>query len=218
MNKSGSRAVAAVLFWGGLWGIAEAVVGHALHLIRVPGLAGWVMFPFGLWMMRQAFRRSGRTLALAGVPAVAAAVKLADFILPVSDPFIVINPAAAILIEGFAAAVLLLGARKRTPTFASLLSAAAAWRVAYFGWGLASSALPHASNRFGGAGFDPWSFFALDSLINATLIGAGFEVAKRRPSVRVGDGILGWAERITAWPIAAGATVLAAVAAEILSR
>jgi len=35
------------LFWGSLWGIAEASLGHVLHLVGFPGLAGIVMFLLG---------------------------------------------------------------------------------------------------------------------------------------------------------------------------
>lgn len=218
MVKTRSRAILVVLFWGGLWGLAEAMLGHALHLLRIPGLAGWIMFPVGFWTIRRAYRQSGRAVVLAGVPAAAAAVKLADFLLPVSDPFIVINPAAAILLEGCAVAVLFLRLKGRTPSLASLLAAAAAWRAAYSGWGIAASAFLQASNRFGLAGFNPWSYFAADSLINAALIRASFEVAKREASGKLRPRSLGWLDLMAANPALAVSAVLLAAAAEILLR
>lgn len=36
---------ATALFWGSVWGLAEATLGHLLHLARVPGLPGLAMVP-----------------------------------------------------------------------------------------------------------------------------------------------------------------------------
>jgi hypothetical protein len=96
------------LFYGSVWGLGEATLGHLLHLVHVPGLPGLVMFPFGALVMSVALRRSGRAEAafLAGV--VASAFKVLDMIVPGTDPLAVINPVQAILLESAAASVLAL--------------------------------------------------------------------------------------------------------------
>jgi len=218
MARTRTRTVSVILFWGGLWGLAEAVLGHGLHLLRIPGLAGWIMFPVGFWMMRRAFALNGRAVVLAGIPAAAAAVKMADFLLPLSDPFMVINPAAAILLEGLAAGFLLMRSEERTPSFLSLVAVSAAWRAAYFGWGSAAATLWGASGVFGLDGFAPWRFFAVDPLISAALIQAAFLAARSRGAAafrfRAGRPL----DRLAGRPAWAVASLLWAAAVEILLR
>ena len=96
---------AAALFWGSVWGLAEATLGHLLHLARVPGLPGLVMVPVAVAVMgRVAVRsRSAWAVFLAGV--VAASFKLFDLAVPGTSVFALINPAQAILLEALAGAV-----------------------------------------------------------------------------------------------------------------
>jgi hypothetical protein len=96
---------AAALFWGSVWGLGEATLGHLLHLVRVPGLPGLVMVPFAVLIMGRAASRSGGPAAvfLAGV--VAASFKLFDLAVPGTSVFTLINPAQAILLEALAGAV-----------------------------------------------------------------------------------------------------------------
>jgi hypothetical protein len=98
-------ALATALLWGSVWGLAEATVGHVLHLVRVPGLPGLVMVPFAVAIMgRTAARsRSAAAVFLAGV--VAAAFKLFDLLVPGTDLLALSRPIQAILLEALAAAV-----------------------------------------------------------------------------------------------------------------
>jgi hypothetical protein len=89
------------LFWGSLWGLAEATLGHVLHHIPIPGIAGYVMFPIGVFFMVQALNHSGKLSAIHLTALVAAQIKLLDLVLPARSPFAVINPAVAILCESF---------------------------------------------------------------------------------------------------------------------
>jgi len=92
------------LFWGAVWGLGEATLGHLLHLVRVPGLPGLVMFPFGVLVMGRALARSGSAAAVFATGVVAAGFKFLDLLLPGTDILAVINPARAILLEALAAA------------------------------------------------------------------------------------------------------------------
>lgn len=89
------------LFWGSLWGLAEATLGHVLHHVPIPGIAGYVMFPIGVFFMVQAFNHSGKLSAIHLTALVAANIKLLDLFLPARSPFAAINPAVAILCEAF---------------------------------------------------------------------------------------------------------------------
>lgn len=105
--KERASAVSAALVFGSLWGLAEATAGHALHALRVPGLAGFLMFPLGFFLMSLAAARAGRPYAAILTSAVAASVKLVDLLIPGVDVMAVLNPAQAILLQGLAAASLL---------------------------------------------------------------------------------------------------------------
>ena len=128
-GRSSSRAggLGPVLFWGSLWGIWEATVGHIIHLTRVPGLPGFIMFPSAFYFMSKAFIRSERYQSIFLTACVAAGLKLFDIFIPGQSIQAVINPAQAILLESlvvtgfycflqrFNASVLISSGKKRTP-------------------------------------------------------------------------------------------------------
>ncbi len=97
--------LAAALFWGSVWGLGEATLGHLLHLARVPGLPGLVMVPFAVAVMGRAAvqSRSAGAVFLAGV--VAAGFKLFDLVVPGTDLLALSRPIQAILLEALAGAV-----------------------------------------------------------------------------------------------------------------
>lgn len=90
----------AILSCGLAWGAAEASLGHVLHGLSVPGLAGLIMAPLGLWAMARAVRESGRPAAAWAASALAATVKMADILLPGRGLIMAFRPALAILAEG----------------------------------------------------------------------------------------------------------------------
>ena len=87
------------LFWGSLWGLCEATLGHLLHTLRLPALPGALMLPIGVYFMLRAFRASGRVSAIFLASLVAAGSKFWDFFLPMHTPAAVFNPALAIVSE-----------------------------------------------------------------------------------------------------------------------
>lgn len=108
MNTPGKSRVpllGLVLFFGSVWGLGEATLGHLLHLTRVPGLPGLVMFPFGVLVMGRALARSGSAAAVFATGVVAAGFKFLDGLLPGTDILAIINPAQAILLEALAASI-----------------------------------------------------------------------------------------------------------------
>jgi hypothetical protein len=102
MNKRREAAAQTriLLAWGFAWGAAEATLGHLLHWIPVPGLAGAVLAPLGIWAMAAAVRATDRPASAFVVSTLAAAVKMADIFLPGRGPVMTLRPALAILAEG----------------------------------------------------------------------------------------------------------------------
>jgi len=104
MTRSRS-ALSTALLWGAVWGLAEATLGHLLHLLRVPGLPGLIMVPVAVMVMGRVAARSGSaaTVFLAG--AVAASFKLFDLFVLGTDLLALSRPIQAILLEALAGAV-----------------------------------------------------------------------------------------------------------------
>lgn len=96
---------AAALFWGSVWGLGEATLGHLLHLARVPGLPGLVMAPLAVLVMGRAAARSRSAAAVFLTGVVAAGFKFLDLFLPGTDLLAIAHPVQAILLEALAGAV-----------------------------------------------------------------------------------------------------------------
>lgn len=91
-----------IIFWGACWGVLEATLGWALHLVHFKGEA-LILYPFGLMCMMMAFRQSGKISSVIQVATVAAVVKLSNlFFVPATPFYYVTNPAMAIFLEGAA--------------------------------------------------------------------------------------------------------------------
>ncbi|MCT4660563.1 MAG: hypothetical protein N4A40_01785 [Tissierellales bacterium] len=129
-----------IVFWGAIWGLAEASLGYLLHMIEfVPGLSSVTMTCIGFFCMHQAYKGAEKSSHVVGVAGIAAGIKLVNFLMPVSTPLKVINPAVAILLEGALAFVALSIAQKDGAKFglkeAVLFSFV--WRFAFVGIQLA---------------------------------------------------------------------------------
>ena len=159
------------LLWGFLWGAVEATLGHTLHLIPIPGLAGFIMFPVGTIFMLRAWLSTGNPSSIFLTSTAAAAVKLFDMFLPGPGIFAAVNPALAILCEGLAVAGLFSFVRpqNRFHPF-TLLSVSLSWRLVYFGFIAAPAAFLGAPNFFMLGSFILFKYFLFESLINTIVL------------------------------------------------
>jgi len=203
-----ASTIAVALFYGSLWGLAEATAGHILHLLRIPGLAGFIMFPVGFFLMRRAFSRSGRFLAVFLTSWIAAGIKLADLFLPGADFLAVWNPVQAILLEGLAAAGILLAARKIHLTAAQAILASLSWRLAYFALSFLWIELLAAGNLFQAGPVFLLRFLLLDSLANGLLIYFIMKMRLPLPTEKT--------TKLFRRPALATALLIAALAAEVV--
>lgn len=121
-----------VLFWGAMWGIGEATIGNLIHLgsIALPGLPGFVMFPVAFYFMRKVYLETKEPKAVFYASAIAAAIKLIDFLVPGYMAIRIINPALSILIEGLAVALVFAYCERNERVFGFLegFSAGISWR------------------------------------------------------------------------------------------
>jgi hypothetical protein len=135
MNRDTLKQMAVVsLFWGALWGIAEATFGYLAHLVVfIPGIAGFIMFPIGFYFMTRAYKDTGKAGSLFITAAAAASIKLVDLFLPNLSPIHTINPAIAILMESAAVFLVfkLLNAKPLQFRFGEVLIASTGWRLGF---------------------------------------------------------------------------------------
>jgi len=100
----GEGLLATALVYGAAWGLAEATLGHILHLARVPGLPGLVMVPIAVAIMGRVAALSRSAAAVFLAAAVAASFKLLDLLVPGTDFLALVHPVQAILLEALAGA------------------------------------------------------------------------------------------------------------------
>jgi hypothetical protein len=122
--RSGRRGdlFGAALYYGAIWGLGEAILGHLLHLARVPGLPGLVMVPFAVAVMGRAAARSRSAAAVLLAGAVAASFKLLDLLVPGTGLPALVHPVQAILLEALAGAIWV-GSRRTEGVTSPALSA-----------------------------------------------------------------------------------------------
>lgn len=200
----------AALAFGALWGAAEATLGHLLHAARIPGLAGFVMFPLALFLLARAYGSTGRLGVLPAAAAIAASVKLVDAFLPGSDLGMVLNPALAVFLEGLAATALL-GAAGKPVRLRPLPVALAAlsWRLVFLLVRPAERALAGASNPWtSGAACRPVPLLLEAAAATAVIMG----LARFLP----GPGVVRGAGPFRLHPAAAAALFGTALAVEVL--
>lgn len=165
-----SNQAGVVIFWGSLWGLAEATLGTLLH--SVPWVAGFFMFPIGFYFMRRAYRGTGRLSSIFLSASIAATIKLTGLILPLQAPVRVINPAISILIEGLAVLLFfkIFDHSKDKLRFQEIVTAAVGWRLIFLGYHLLLLALSLYDGilQLGWDGL--FRFVILDSLVNSGVI------------------------------------------------
>lgn len=160
------------IFWGSLWGIIEATGGHLLHWLHIPGLAGFLMFPVGIFFMVKSYFSSKRLSSVFITSLVAAHFKLFDLFLPSPSLFAVINPAAAIIFESLAVTVFLSwrSLPKLLSQIPSLWAMSLSWRLLYGLWVTFCGFIFPIQSFLDLGTLHAVRFFILESLVNGVLI------------------------------------------------
>ena len=203
------KQLSTFLFLGAAWGICEAGIGYVLHRMAVllPGLPGALMFPIGYYWMSKAQKTTGEVSAPLEIAAIASAIKLADFLIPGTDPIRVINPALSILMEGLAVtAVCALGLTKRFPLFFKVLGMGIIWRGMFSVYLYLISMIDLPALLVTSGMGTLLRFVLLESFINALVIFACIRLAVRLPGHRP--------RPIS--PLAASAAILFALSLQVL--
>lgn len=174
MNKEAIKKWMVVsVFWGALWGFAEATLGYLAHLVLlIPGIAGFIMFPIGFYFMTRAYRETGKLASLFSTAAVAASIKLVDLFLPGLSPIKTINPALCILMESLVVIALFKAVKFDLGKirFKEALAAAAGWRIAFLAYSSLLFVFSVSGEFFQGGIVPVLRFLLLGSIVNAVLI------------------------------------------------
>lgn len=145
MKPETKTMLSTVIFFGALWGLAEATLGYALQFLP-PIVSGAVMMPIGALILIRGFTSTDSTRAVFLIALVAISVKAVNFFLPGLPPIKTYNPMIAMLLQTvFIAGVLPVLKRENLPvTIVSFIGASIAWRLAF----LLNNSLNHALTGF----------------------------------------------------------------------
>jgi len=176
-EKNHTQSVLIALFWGSIWGIAEATLGHLLHLSKIPGLAGSLMFPAAVFFMARAYSLTGRLSTILFTSCVAASLKIIDLFISPHDLFSVLNPMISILCESLVLIVFLKAWNKTLfSRFLPVLSLVLGWKLIYSAAIISLSHL-YTLNSFLDLGLTRFlMFFVVESLISSLIIYLFFRV------------------------------------------
>lgn len=179
-----------IVYWGSLWGLAEATLGYVLHMsaIQLPGVPGFVMFPVAFYFMRKAYLATGKPGAVFQVALVAALIKCCDFLIPGNIPIRILNPALSILLEGLAVALVFAYAEREKSAvgFVSVFSMGVLWRSVFLFHLFLISLIDLPAALVTDGLQVSLRFLILESLVNAILMVAylKFENTEHRGAVR----------------------------------
>ncbi len=182
MNRETIKKMAVIpVFWGALWGIAEATIGYLAHLVLIlPGIAGFFMFPIGFYFMTRAYRETGKIATLFTTAAVAASIKLVDFFLPGLSPIKTINPAVCILMESLVVILIfkVVNFEKGTLRFREAFAVSIGWRLGFVFYSFLLLVFSISGEFFQMGVENILRFLLLESIINAVIITAYLKAEK----------------------------------------
>jgi len=178
MKKNKNRqSILIPLFWGALWGLTEATLGHLLHLSKIPGLAGSLMIPIAVFFMVKVYSISGRLSFILIASYAAASLKFFDIFISPHHFFSVLNPMIAIICESLVLFLFLKAWNRKVFTqFFPIFTMVLSWKLIY------SAAILTLGHFFpiksifdlGSARF--LSFFLVESLASSLIIFLFFKV------------------------------------------
>ncbi|MFA7075290.1 MAG: hypothetical protein WC152_01285 [Candidatus Izemoplasmatales bacterium] len=135
MRNKNLDFIAKVVFFGALWGIVEATLGYALHLL--PALiAGSIMFPLVMFILYHAYKSLGSRTAIFYVAIIAIMIKATNLFLPMLYPAKTINPMIAMFIQSLLAFLVIpmLSSEKPLMKLSAVALVSVGWRVVMVGY------------------------------------------------------------------------------------
>jgi len=168
MNK---KSISSVLFFGSLWGAAEAVLGYLLHFIPA-NISGFIMFPVGYCFMYCAYKKTGDIKSVFFTGIVAAAIKLINLAMPFLPVMKTIVPVACIVFESLAVfwAYKIFSSSQSKSCAGVAVFSSLSWRVMYLCLQFFLSLFGAASIFTDGTAYIILNFVIIQGLANAALL------------------------------------------------
>ncbi|MFA7560474.1 MAG: hypothetical protein WCY80_00050 [Candidatus Izemoplasmatales bacterium] len=135
MKNNRLEFVVKIVFFGALWGLVEATLGYALHIL--PALiAGSIMFPIVMVILYQAYKSLDSRKAILFVGFVAILIKSSNLLLPFLFPAKTINPMIAMFIQSLLAFAFIpnLSSSSIVKKIAILTGISLTWRLGMIGY------------------------------------------------------------------------------------
>lgn len=129
--------IPAIIFFGAIWGILEATIGHLLHILPISiYISGSVMFPIVAYILYKAYAVTKSKSALLSIGVIAALIKAVDFFMPFGSPFKIVNPMISIVMESLMVVLVisLLNRKDALSKASGFLLASTGWRLLYLGY------------------------------------------------------------------------------------
>ncbi len=121
-----------VIFWGALWGLEEATLGHLLHISAIN--LGWIFwFPLAYFFMLQVFKKTHQLSAVVLTSFVAAGIKLIN-IWVTPNLLIILCPVISVILEGctfFLVGKIFAGRQKLLMASLQTMLISFSWRMLY---------------------------------------------------------------------------------------
>ena len=138
--------IPAIIFYGAIWGIIEATLGTALHILPISiYISGTIMFPIVGYILYKAYKATKSKSALLSIGIVAAAIKAVGFFMPFGSPFKIVNPMISIIMESLMVVVVIsiLSKDDVLSKISGFAIASIGWRSLYLGY----MGMQHLTNR-----------------------------------------------------------------------
>ncbi len=123
------KHICIIAFYGAIWGLVEATLGHALHILPVK--LGWMLwFPIAFYFMKIVYLKTGKHWSVIITALIAAIIKLVDLFAPVRIDY-VINPAVSIVLESLAVYTIFRVVSRYRINKSSIILINTSWRILY---------------------------------------------------------------------------------------
>ncbi len=123
------KHICIIVFYGAIWGLVEATLGHVLHIWPVK--IGWMLwFPIAFYFMKTVYLKTGKHWSVIITALIAAIIKLVDLFAPVRIDY-VINPAVSIVLESLAVYTIFRVVSRYGINKSSIILINTSWRILY---------------------------------------------------------------------------------------
>lgn len=175
------KHICIIAFYGAIWGLVEATLGHALHILPVK--IGWMLwFPIAFYFIKTVYLKTGKHWSVIITALIAAIIKLVDLFAPVRIDY-VINPAVSIVLESLTVYSIFRVVSRYGLKKSSIFLSNTGWRILYMIYVLF---LPEYLIKI--SPISSWqsffNFFVIENIVTSLFI---YAIEKIRNKTKIGE-------------------------------